>query len=119
MFESRREPFAAYIQRHEDRHDEFYCSHPEAEGRYVIAKPSFGLDLKLERVKSAILSTTTPTQEASQMAEWAAVWEVGLSEKPKGVILDDIVDNGVVVAVYGEVLSYWRCFREQRQASTL
>lgn len=110
-FTARRSPITEHIERHTDRPEEFYCRHPEMEGRYVVKKPSFGLDLQVERTKAAILGVPNPTEAADTMAEWAAVWECAFSEKPKDVKLDDIVDSRAIAAVYGEVVSFWKCFR--------
>lgn len=110
-FTNRKPPMAPYIERHPERPEEFFCEHPEMKGRYIIHKPNFGRDMAVERVKSALLGTPNPTPEAERMAEWAAIFEVAFDEKPSKIVLDDIVDNAVLAAVYSEVVSYWKCFR--------
>lgn len=111
MFENRKPSgFPQWIERHAERPDEFHCSHPELTGRYVMNKPNFGRDLQIEKVKGAILGVPNPTPEADTLAEWVAVWEVGLATKPD-VNLNDIVDSKGLLAIYQEVVAFWRCFR--------
>lgn len=79
-------------------------------------KPSFGRDLELERLKSAILGTPHPTEAAQMFAEQAATIQVGIVEGPTvgespDLNLDEVVDHKLIQGLYAEVVAYWATFR--------
>lgn len=99
-----------FIQRGEN--GVFTCSHPEGVGSFVVRKPNFGLDIKVEQM-AAVLSGATPTEQGDLYAEWFSVISCGMESTPKDFDLNKVVDvKGLVPALYAEVTEYWGTFRK-------
>lgn len=105
-----------WIMRSQDEEDVFFVEHPECSGRFRMHKPSFGRDMELESVKSALLGTPYPTKSAEVFAEWAATIQVGFVEGPTcgeapELKLEDVMDVKLISGIYSEVAAYWATFR--------
>lgn len=112
----RRDPLFDWITRDDQHDDVFYVAHAECNGRFRMCKPSFGRDLELEQLKSAIQGGPHPTEVAQMFAEQAATIRVGIVEGPTvgeepELELYDVVDHKLIQGIYAEVVAYWATFR--------
>lgn len=90
----------------------FECSHKECAGIFRVKKPSFGLDLQIERMVGA-LAGVTPTEDCMLMAEQMAVISMSFDESPKDFDPNKIVRvREIVPELYEEVVAFWKPFRE-------
>lgn len=103
-----------FLQKDPNRPDLLHCTHPEAQGTFTLQRLTFARELERERIKG-IQAGPAPTPDGMILAEWYAALKVGLKEVPKGFDLDNIEDEELIEALYGEVSAYLLSFRRQKQ----
>lgn len=89
----------------------FECTHQEAVGIFKVKKPTFGLDMEIERMVG-VLAGVSPTEQALLMAENMAVLSLAFEDKPEGFNPANVIrTHDLIPALYEEVVAYWRSFR--------